>query len=208
MSYDKLSSISFIGIRLKSWKIFLGNFQDLYVACDDLKKPDSILFEENGVKTLIANDWLSKKDDIDRKFHNFLASAKTLVDHTRLLIKYLPSDIQDQFRKKLNKTLESYLVVKFIHDLRNYFTHCKNPIDLLYMENIFYIDEGVKHCYLCIKITKKSLREYKNWDQKTSKFIDTLEDEIDVQRLSVDYFNALSELNDWINKEIPVSLSK
>lgn len=194
--------IDYISSRVKTWNIFEGNFKDLCIACDEFKKPTDI-YESNGVKFSMPPDIFYQKQGVERKFHNFLASAKTLVDHTRVLMKaYEKYDCEGMFQIKM-KHLKSSAIVKFCHDLRNYFLHVQNPIDRLQVNGTWY--EKDNHMIITgqVCISKKSLLIYSGWTIESKEYIAHTEEVIELKAIAEEYFASVSEIKDWLNNVFP-----
>lgn len=73
-----------------SFRVFNGNFNELQEYLEHLKTPNEPLVKysynkRENIEALI--------DESSRLFHNFLSSAKSLVDHTRVIVNRLyPAD--------------------------------------------------------------------------------------------------------------------
>lgn len=194
--------IFFISSRIKTWYIFERNFQDLCIACDEFTNPKNT-FESGSIRLTMSFDANLEKQEIERKFHNFLAAAKTLVDHTRLLMnEYGIYDTEGDFKSKV-ELLESASVVKFCHDLRNYFLHIENPIDNLLLAGTW--SEAENHILYkgYVRVSKKSLLLYKKWTTESKKYIEIAGDEIELKCLAEEYYNEVSDINDWLNNVFP-----
>jgi hypothetical protein len=63
--------------------------------------------------------------EIARHVHNFLAAAKTLVDHTRVLMEthYEGTDLLNRYNAWVREKLGKEPVVQFVHGLRNFMLH-------------------------------------------------------------------------------------
>lgn len=64
-------------------------------------------------------------NEISRLLHNFLASAKTLIDHTRIFIdkNYKETKIFQLYTEKVKIAFKNDGLSKFIQDLRNFILH-------------------------------------------------------------------------------------
>jgi len=64
-------------------------------------------------------------DEVDQRLHNELASAVSLVDHTRRLLTHFESDVPDvvaSYRER-NAGVMALNETRFLRDLRNYLLH-------------------------------------------------------------------------------------
>lgn len=197
----------FISTRAKSWYVFEGNYDDLCGACDELANPTE-RYTHNNIVWIMHEDAHLKMLGIERKFHNFLASAKTLVDHTRVFMKNF-SDTQPylDFETRRNQIGNSS-VVKLCHDIRNYFLHQKNPMNNYLIDQTWYENENVIVARGFVRISKESLEEYSNWSKMSKQVIQRLEHPLNVRELADEYFGEVSKFNRWIDTEFSEFLGK
>lgn len=199
--------IEFISARSKSWHIFEGNYKDLCASCEELTNPTEE-YRHNDISWIMHEDAYIKMLGIERKFHNFLASAKTLVDHTRVLMnKYSGTALYIDFEAR-KKEIGSSEIVKLCHDLRNYFLHQKNPADHYFTHHTWYEAENIIVARGFVRMSKKSLNEYSNWSKESRKIINLLEQPLDIRELVDEYFNEVSEFNRWLDSEFLSYLGK
>jgi len=109
-----------------TYRVFSDNADSLVTSLDRLQDQNVELWKE---------DRRTKLDDahieIVRLFHNFLASAKALVDHTRILVETLYSvghPFRAEYDERKNRQFRDSNLSHFVHDLRNYTVHCSIPI--------------------------------------------------------------------------------
>jgi len=71
--------------------------------------------------------------ELVRLLHNYLASIKTLVDHTRQVIRedYRGHAIAAEFKARLETDIANSALVGFVHDLRNFALHVGLPPTVL-----------------------------------------------------------------------------
>jgi hypothetical protein len=197
--------IEFVSLRAKSWHIFKGNYDDLCASCDELENPTQE-YKNNESTIIMHEDAYIKMLNVERKFHNFLASAKTLVDHTRVLMKgYAESPLYSEYEGKI-KIVGRSPMVKFCHDVRNYFLHQKNPANNYLIHQTWYEDDNVTIARGYVRISKDSLLEHSNWSPESKKIINLLEKPFDIRELADVYFEEVSEVNEWINTKFAGSL--
>lgn len=199
--------LEFIRARLNSWHIFEGNYEDLRAACIELANPTE-KYDDNGRIWIMHKDAHTKMLSVERKFHNFLSAAKSLVDHSRVLMKkYSDSEPFSDFEERRNKIGRSP-IVKLCHDLRNYFLHQKNPIDNYVSHQTWFEKENIIISRDYVRISKKSLNSYSNWSKESQRLIALLENQLDILELAEEYFEEISEFNNWINSRFLAFLEK
>jgi hypothetical protein len=115
---------------------------------------------------------------------------------------YESYDCEGTFGAKL-KSLDSSAIVKFCHDLRNYFLHVENPIDRLQINSTWYEMEDLIVSKGQVCISKKSLQEYGRWTKKSEEYLARAEDVIELKALAEEYFVSVSDINNWLNNVFP-----
>ncbi len=124
---NKLHSRSF------SLNTFQINSLELLEATKKIRDPDlglPLMSEGNREAGVQAHR------EINRYIHNFVASAKTLVDHTRVFMEeeYSGQSVMAEYLSKVKGALANEPVVKFVHDLRNYMLHKGLPNSQMFIE--------------------------------------------------------------------------
>ncbi|MGX7703289.1 hypothetical protein [Methylobacterium sp. Gmos1] len=109
-------------IRSFSVNIFRANADELIELVRHLSDP------EHGMRLMaVANKEAGTQAhrEVSRRIHNFVAAAKTLVDHTRVFIEanYDQTDISKIYKMEVDSKFAKNKNVKFVHDLRNYMLH-------------------------------------------------------------------------------------
>ncbi len=105
-----------------TFNIFSGNYLELKKACEIVENPDI------GLKLMsepMKGAGVQAHMEVMRLFHNFLASAKSLVDHTRAFVDdhYAGTAFKQGYDQKVQAELASDPLIKFIQDLRNHMLH-------------------------------------------------------------------------------------
>jgi len=108
--------------RSFSLNIFAGNTESLLQALNKLGDPMEY------AKSLSSGDSESRHQvlrEVSRLFHNFLAGAMTLVDHTRVFVDefYLGTEVHKEFKARVNREFAQNPLTRFVQDLRNYMIH-------------------------------------------------------------------------------------
>lgn len=132
-----------------------------------------------------------------RLFHNFLASAKTLVDHTRNTVKrlYSGTSFMATYEAQKDDLLVNNPIQVFVQDLRNYAQHYTLPI--IESDLSFHRDHGLSHKWT---LNIKDFSPNYNWKNISIKFMEKYEYEnkqIPLEQLSCDYFNIIKDFYQW-----------
>lgn len=109
-------------VRDFSYNIFRSNLEELRKACEMVENPDL------GIKLMSEQHrelGVQMHMEINRLFHNFLAAAKSLIDHTRVFVAqhYENTPLKDAYESKVGSDLAEDPLCRFIQDIRNYMLH-------------------------------------------------------------------------------------
>ena len=177
--------------RTFTYNIFELNAHELFNVAEIICDPDGgiyLLSTENREAGTQAHR------EINRRMHNFVASAKTLVDHTRVFIttKYRGTSIFDDYRNKISKEISNYPVVSFVHDIRNYMLHKGLPPSKMFFEakpaddgNGYEFNTGVYY-------DSDDLLSWKKWSTGSVKYIKSHNEKIHIKDFCVEYLNIIS----------------
>jgi hypothetical protein len=181
----------------RNYYVFNRNYQDITNLFEWVKKPEQILRlwdpqNRNELDTII--------NEVIRLFHNYLASAKTLVDLTRNVIPewYKDTDFQNEYTAQISSRFSSSPIVGFIEELRNYNLHYSLPITkatLVMEKNPDTIDFN-------FVILKRNLLNWKGWTTKGKLYLDLSDDDIDLNKLVESYYQLIFEFHSWLEKRI------
>ena len=133
-------------------------------------------------------------NELMRRFHNFLASAKMLVDHTRTVIRehYSNTPFMNEYNKEVESRFIGNPLTGFIEDLRNYALHYQLP----FTAGRYRPADG--DAALRFILHSEQLQEWSNWSPKGSPFLDLYPKEIVVRNLAADYFKEIEAFQHWL----------
>jgi hypothetical protein len=164
-----------------SYYVFEGNYRRLISALDYFGRIEVImeLWRENNRTRLEGFI-----DEVTRRLHNFLAGAKTLVDHTRVLKNKMYKDhrFKKVYQEKVDRDLSCSPIVCFVQDLRNYVLHKQLPIasaELSLKGGGGTITESDS----TIKLDVNELREWDEWKPESRMYLDSLDDKVQIREV-------------------------
>lgn len=176
--------------------VFQRNYEDLIILLDSIEKPEVALplCDIHARKSLTIVLF-----EISRLLHNFLSSAKTLIDHTRVFIKdqYLDRPFLNEFRKEVENRFSNQGEQAFIQRFRNYCLHQKltfieSSLDLGHVN-----DPNIKHS---IHLDKARLLKWDGWNKPAKEFLNKQKDKIDLKLLLITYFHLIDDFYQWLDK--------
>ena len=138
-------------------------------------------------------------DEVIRHFHNFLTSIKTLVDHTRNLMK--EDFVRDEHRREYQDEVEARFAAdpftQFMQDFRDYMTHYTIPIVGLTGE-IGSPEAHAKPAELYVDVVH--LAKWGGWTAPSRKFIATRGAKVRMLELVDSYEHRIRQFHEEIGK--------
>ena len=192
--YNRLKVLTF------SFKVFEGNYYQLNELLITIIEPK--VYFEWGI-TGKRKEFEAVMLEVSRCLQNYLMSALALVAHTRNHIKKYYSDTPLFARYELRaKNDFSEGLHQFIQDLRNYTVH-----DLLLLPSTraqFEADneEQKGKIEIFIVLEKSRLNRYGNWSPKAKKYIDNLDENINLINLTNEYFTLVTDFHLWMHSTL------
>jgi len=196
--FDKLQASSEMEIHLNlqalsaSYRVFKGNYDELVHHLDHLNDPTESLFmysseQRENLERLI--------DEASRLFHNFLASAMSLVDHTRVIVNRLYSnqEFKEEYKKKLDENLTNNPVQQFVKRLRNYTQHYTLPIPALQIE----FAEDIE---MSVRLDVELLKQWDGWGSISKSYLEESGDSLCLISLSNKYFVLVEQFYQWLTE--------
>jgi hypothetical protein len=185
-------------MRTYSLNILYLNATKLIEETVKLQDPDigvSLMFEGNRDAGEQAHR------EINRHIHNFVAAAKTVVDHTRVLLddRYDKHKIMEIISQKISETVGIRPVCKFVHDLRNYMVHKGLPNSEMYMQATNNGADAPMHFMTGVRIKTASLWDYSGWTSLAKKYINQSNEYIDIGNFTQEYVNEIRAFHDWLD---------
>ena len=186
---------------IQCYKIFLCNSTKLTEY--SLNPPNLHYNLMPDIKTRIQKNALDC--EAARFIHNYVASAKTLVDVSRRNSKkYLNPDLKAKYDKKVSDTFVNDPCTQIIHKLRNFMLHVDMP-SISNQINIFTGDSS----YLSLLPAK--LLKWKKWKKIEKDHLEALSQKnetIVVHEFFQEYTNKTTIITDFLLKAIADSNSK
>ncbi len=168
-----------------SFYIFHGNYHELINSLQISSSEFLLHFDVNN-----STEMQSFLKEVMRKFHNFVASALMLVDHTRILSDKLYKDTQfaETYAAEVEKRFKSDAAIQFVHRLRSYVLHCGLP------EPSAVLNSKLEPS---LKINIATLREWSGWTQLAREYLETCNDDEKIEDIATAYFKSVSDFHGW-----------
>lgn len=182
--------------RSFSLNILFNNGEELLNSAKRIHDPD-LMAPTIGEENREASNQAHR--EFNRHLHNFVASAMTLVDHTRVMLKerYEGESILNEINEHITNTVAKIPVCKFVQDMRNYIVHRGLPNSQIY--NKFTKNENDSFNYTVgIQIPTADLLDYQKWTAPAKSYLEQAGEYIDILNLVSSYIQEVQELNKWL----------
>jgi len=132
--------------------------------------------------------------EVTRLLHNYVASAKALVDHTRKFVQdeYEDTDFKTEYDEKIENEFANSQIAAFIQNLRNFCLHRTLPITGASMN--FDHEKGMSNT---VELLKADLMQWNNWRRLGNEFLDSKDDRFSLLEVVDEYFRKVEEFQGW-----------
>jgi hypothetical protein len=142
--------------------------------------------------------------EITRMFHNYLASAKTYVDHTRLVIRawYRESEFYPDYTREIEQRFTENPVSSFIQHLRNYSLHYSLPLSGASWT--YNLDPETQDPTLITEafLYTEDLLIWDGWKKLSKSYLEEAGDRINILRVSRDYTTSILDFHEWLHSRL------
>lgn len=177
-----------------SRRIFGGNYRELTDLLGILENPMVAIPLRDAKRRAISRSAL---EIVTRLLHNFIASAKTLIDHTRTHMHslYEGHPFLEEYEARVEARFASSPVQRFVQDLRNYTQHYKLPLT----GSSFSWDsaQGLNITYFA---DTEELAKWDKWSPEGRQYLDAFQKILPLRQLASDYLSLVDEFYKWIDK--------
>ncbi|MGM4919129.1 hypothetical protein [Tardiphaga sp. 813_E8_N1_3] len=134
--------------------------------------------------------------ELNRRFHNYLAAAKTLVDHTRAFVAehYKGTKIDEDYQAEVARTFVNNELCRFMQDIRNYALHRELPISNMTLK--FTRAEGIR---TGVFIETEQLRKWDGWTSASNAFLARQDVEIDPVHIVNSHASIVETFHQWFD---------
>jgi hypothetical protein len=189
-----------------SWKIqalhgaffiFAGNRQQLLNAIGSFEHPANLskLWAVDSHHVL-----RTFQKEIARLLHNFLASAATLIDHTRILVRdlYEGNPFYDEYDRKKADVFGKSELTGLIKGLRNWMLH-KGLVPIVATLS----DTGPNNALVSsVILDLKTLRSWDNWDERAKTYLAPLRGNLQLHEIVSSYADLVESFYIWLEKRM------
>lgn len=182
-------------VHERSLKVFGGNFRQFAELVDLIQDPTYYLRQDPNKKSEELHS------EVIRLFHNYLAAAKSLIDHTRAYVEqwHASDEFHSKYQAKVKSSFIESHASRVILDLRNYLMHCGLPPSTI--KETYHIDAN-KPPEIKIAFRVSSLSDWKGWTSKSKEFMKNSGTHIELKPLVAEYQNLVVNFYNWFSSEL------
>jgi hypothetical protein len=183
-----------INLLRKNHFIFDGNYVNLKHVLEEFEQPMVFLKlwdDKNRHKLdLYINE-------VVRYFHNYLAGAATLLDHTRAFIEDTrqEADLTGEYRQRMEQQFDQSPLPGFMRDLRYYMLHRELPFALAELN--FSTEGGDMELNSAIRLDVAKLRDWQGWSENGRKYLEALDDKVRLSSVVNEYSSVITGFHRW-----------
>jgi hypothetical protein len=180
------------------YRIFLANFDDWQRSVDAKCPNDPMAL----IQLMQDRSWVEPYlVEVTRTLHNFVASALTLVDTTRVLYRelYDKQQLMPTYQTEIENRFIKDGTAQFIKDLRQFCQHYRLPLVMAQVG----LNLGPKGGDINwgVPISRNQLKVWSGWSATSKTFIDGSETKINLEEVLKQYRDKVIDFNDWFEGE-------
>jgi hypothetical protein len=178
----------------ENYFLFDGNYLNLRHILEQFEQPTMFLklfdARDLGRLTLFIRD-------VVRLFHNYLAGAATLLDHTRVVNDevYRETSFADEYRQQIEQRFRDSPLPHFLDDLRSYMLHKGLPFALSEL-SFDRAGSGVE-VDSALKLDVSKLRSWENWSEKGREYLGALDNKVKLEDVVEEYTSVVADFYKW-----------
>lgn len=186
--------------RSFSLNVFQINAVELIVAAQRVKDTDqgmALMMEKNREAGLQAHR------ELNRHVHNFVSSALTLVEHTRVFMRgyYAGTDLLKTYVDKTETSFDTSPVAQFVQGLRNYMLHRGLPDSTMFLK--FTTDPGATDgsgtMETGVHYATTSLLAWDGWKPMARTYLEQAGAHLDLQKFAQEYSTLINQFHGWLD---------
>lgn len=190
-------------MRTFSFNVFQMNAIELIEAAHRVKDPSQ------GIALMMASNrdaGTQAHRELNRHVHNFVSSALTLVEHTRIHMRkhYGGTDFMATYEAQVAATFAQSSVAQFVQGLRNYMLHRGLPNSHMFMTFTATpgATDGSGTTETGVKINTASLLDWDGWKPAARTYLEKAGADLDVQEFAQEYLALASQFQGWLEASI------
>ncbi|MFL9671129.1 hypothetical protein WIX39_029635 [Variovorax sp. AB1(2024)] len=186
--------------RSFSLNVFQMNAVELMGAVQRIRDPDqaiALMMEKNQEAGRQAHR------ELNRYVHNFVSSALTLVEHTRVFMRkhYAGTELLATYEEQAKASFAESAVAQFVQGLRNYMLHRGLPNSSMFMN--FTANPGAKDgsgsARTGVRYGTASLLDWKDWKPVARVYLERAGEHLDLHEFVQEYLTLVNQFHGWLD---------
>jgi hypothetical protein len=185
------------GLARTVYAVFIPNSQELLALLDRAASDPKLAIElfQNVRRPIVRTRF---EGMVARALHNYVASASTLVDHSRRITRKRAGPIVAEFEHR-KREVTSTREVPFVHALRNYVLHHSLPfigheVRLQPQPGILATGE--------IRLSVRQLTAWDGWSAPARRFIESHGEALPLRPVVMHHTELVTRLNLWLYEQL------
>jgi hypothetical protein len=178
----------------KSYFIFDGNYQNLKHVLEEFEQPTVLLRLWEGKDRHKLDLYIN---EVVRYFHNYLAGAVTLLDHTRTFMEdtHQEAAFAVEYQRRMDQQFDNSPLPRFMQDLPHYMLHKELPFALAELN--FGSESGDMELSSAIRLDATKLLDWQDWSEKAREYLVTLDDKVRLSVVVKEYSSIIADFYKW-----------
>jgi hypothetical protein len=179
--------------------VFVPNLHELVALLDAAATNEELAIElvQNVREPVVRDEFHAQ---VTQRLHNYLASAQSLVDYVRRLIRGRTGKITEEFERRKAETLRN-LEVPFMVDLRNYTLHRTLPF-LGHRLSLTQISTPEQKMESEVQLSTAQLLAWRGWSSDGRAFLEQSGEAVFLRPVVKRHGQLLLGLNSWLHNEL------
>jgi hypothetical protein len=196
----QLAEIKWEGLRRVA-DVLGRNLRELLMVLEAPNRDVQLALEliQNVRRSDIRDDYFAV---LDQRLHNFVASATTLIDHTRRHVDGYQGTAFAREYENRKVLVTDAPVASFVKSLRNYLLHYRLPL-LGHRVSFKSLEIAPGSIDFRIEASTDLLLEWDGWRGRARSYLEHAGEVVDVRAAVVEYGRLVQDLYQWIFEQFP-----
>jgi len=177
------------------YEIFAANHEELKEVLSDTKNP--VLWSR------IWGDVTYRRHlqrEVIRRLHNYVAAARSMVEHTRKFVRQTYSDtaLVAEYQAQVDQRFSHSPLCNFVQDLRNFVLH-KNP-QAVRLTMTIRKDDLLTRSFTSLDLDR--LREWDRWSDESLQYMEELAKNADLEPVIDAYMSEVASFQTWYGNRL------
>jgi hypothetical protein len=184
---------------IRSWRSFAGNREELVALLGEATElPQALqLWSQDN-----REEFEEFLEEVRRLLHNYVASAMTLVSHSRDTVeRRLPPDPGDKLAEHYQILVDALFtespLAQFVQSLRNVMLHVRLPV--AYGVSRWSRDEGLRQT---VVLDRDNLLARGKWSSLAKQYLEEAGETIDLLEVIQGYSHIVHQLQSWLRQAL------